>query len=89
MATYRLCWFCIVKKDGKSLSLVHNLQPLNTVTIHDASLLPFIEHLAESFAGYAVYGMMDLYSGYNQRAEGSTILLGCRTMLGECCLAAI
>jgi hypothetical protein len=22
----------------------------------------------ESFAGYAVYGMMDLYSGYNQRA---------------------
>jgi hypothetical protein len=22
-------------------------------------------------------------------AEGSTILLGCRTMLGECCLAAI
>jgi len=24
-----------------------------------------------------------------QHVEGSTILLGCRTMLGECCLAAI
>jgi len=45
-AAYRSCWFCIVKKDGKSLCLVHDLQPLNTVTIHDASLLPFIEHLS-------------------------------------------
>jgi hypothetical protein len=67
MATYRSCWFCIVKKDGKSLHLVHDLQPLNAVTICDASLLPFVEHLAESFAGYAVYSMMDLYLGYDQR----------------------
>jgi hypothetical protein len=27
--------------------------------------------------------------GYKQHDERSTILLGCRTMLGECCLAAI
>ena len=27
---------------------------------------PFIEHLAESFSGYAVYGMMDLFAGYDQ-----------------------
>jgi hypothetical protein len=67
-AAYQLRWFCVVKKDGKSLHLVHDLQPLNAVTIHDASLPPFVEHLAESFAGYAVYGMMDLYSGYDQRA---------------------
>jgi hypothetical protein len=32
------------------------------------SLPPFVEHLAESFAGYMVYGMIDLYSGYDQRA---------------------
>ncbi|KIN97321.1 hypothetical protein M404DRAFT_90267, partial [Pisolithus tinctorius Marx 270] len=70
---YRSCWFCIVKKDRKSLHLVHDLQPLNAVTICDASVLlecgfltlPFIEHLAESFAGYAVYAMMDLYSRYD------------------------
>jgi len=67
-AAYRSHWFCVVKKDGKSLHLVRDLQPLNAVTIRNASLPPFIEHLAESFAGYAVYGMMDLYSGYDQRA---------------------
>jgi hypothetical protein len=38
------------------------------VTIRDTLLPPFVEHLAESFVGYAVYGMMDLYSGYNQHA---------------------
>jgi hypothetical protein len=65
-ATYHSHWFCIVKEDSKSLCLVHNLQLLNMVAIWDTSLPPFIEHLAESFAGYAVYGMMDLYSGYNQ-----------------------
>jgi len=26
---------------------------------------------------------------WDKHAEGSIILLGCRTMLGECCLAAI
>jgi hypothetical protein len=65
-SSYRLHWFCIVKKDGKSLRLVHNLQPLNAVTVHNASQPPFIKYLMESFAGYAVYGMLDLYSGYNQ-----------------------
>jgi hypothetical protein len=68
IAAYRSCWFCIVKKDGKSLHLVHDLQPLNAVTIHNTSVPPFVEHLAESFTGYAVYGMMDLYSGYDQCA---------------------
>jgi hypothetical protein len=38
------------------------------VTIHNPSLPLFVEHLAESFARYAVYGMMDLYFGYDQRA---------------------
>jgi hypothetical protein len=67
-AAYRSRWFCVVKKDSKSLRLVHNLQPLNAVTIRDASVPPFVEHLAESFAGYAVYSMLDLYSGYDQRS---------------------
>jgi hypothetical protein len=66
-AAYRSRWFCVVKKDGKSLRLVHNLQPLNAVTIKDAALPPFTDHLTEAFAGYAVYGMMDLYGGYDHR----------------------
>ena len=66
-AVYRSCWFCVLKQDGKSLRLVHNLQPLNAVTIWDSSTSLFIEHLAESFSGYVMYGMMDLFARYNQR----------------------
>jgi hypothetical protein len=66
-AEYYSRWFCVVKKDGKLLHLVHDLQPLNVVTICNVSVPPFVEHLVESFTGYAVYGMMDLYSGYDQR----------------------
>src|ERR1700710_566282 len=66
-AAYRSRWFCVVKKDGKSLRLVHDLQPLNAVTVKDAALPPFTDHLTEAFAGYAVYGMMDLYGGYDHR----------------------
>ena len=49
------------------LWLVHDLQPLNAVTIRDSSVPPFVEHLAESFSRYAVYSMMDLFAGYDQR----------------------
>ena len=66
-AAYRSRWFCVLKQDGKTLRLVHDLQPLNAVTIRDFSVPPFVEHLAESFGGYAVYGMMDLFAGYDQR----------------------
>ncbi|KIJ21296.1 hypothetical protein PAXINDRAFT_33615, partial [Paxillus involutus ATCC 200175] len=65
MASYQSCWFCVMKQGGKFLCLMHDLQPLNTVTIQDLSQLPFVEHLAESFASYAVYGMMDLFAGYD------------------------
>ena len=65
-AAYQSHWFCVLKQDGKSLCLIHDLQPLNAVTIWDLSTPPFIEHLAESFARYAVYSMMDLFAGYDQ-----------------------
>jgi hypothetical protein len=70
---------------------VHNLQPLNVVTIHDVLLPPFIEHLAESFAGYMVYSMMDLYLGYNQRTlhEESHDLTTFGTPLGPHCLTTL
>jgi hypothetical protein len=67
-AAYCSWWFCVVKKDGKSLWIVHDLQPLNGVFICDASMPPFVEHLAESFTGYAVYGMLDLFVGYDHRS---------------------
>ena len=46
---------------------MHDLQPLNAVTIRDSLVPPFIEHLAELFGGYAVYSIMDLFTGYDQR----------------------
>ena len=64
--SYRSHWFCVLKQNGKSWCLVHNLQPLNAVTICDTSLPPFVEHFTESFAGYVVYGMLDLFAGFNQ-----------------------
>ena len=63
---YQSRWFCMLKQDGKTLWLMHDLQPLNAVTIHDSSVPPFVEHLAESFSGYTVYSMMDLFAGYDQ-----------------------
>ena len=45
---------------------MHNLQPLNAVTIWDSSVPSFVEHLAELFGGYAVYSIMDLFTGYDQ-----------------------
>ena len=32
-SSYRSRWFCVLKKDGKALRLVHNLQLLNAVAI--------------------------------------------------------
>ena len=56
----------MLKQDSKTLWLVHDLQPLNAVTIWDSLVPLFVEHLAELFSRYAVYGMMDLFAGYDQ-----------------------
>ena len=66
-SSYRSRWFTVLKKDGKSLRIVHDLQPLNAVTIRDSGMLPFVETLAESFAGRACYGVLDLFVAFDQR----------------------
>jgi hypothetical protein len=60
-------WFCTLKKDGKSLHLVHSLEPLNKVTIKHSGVPPIPEHLTEQFAGWSCGGVLDLYVGYNER----------------------
>ena len=67
-SSYWSHWFCVLKKDGKSLRLVHDLQPLNAVVIKDAGLPPMIEQYAESFGGRRCYGVFDLMVGFDQRA---------------------
>ncbi|KDQ51826.1 hypothetical protein JAAARDRAFT_139793, partial [Jaapia argillacea MUCL 33604] len=60
--------FCILKKDGTSLRLVHNLQPLNQITIKDASVPPLVEHMAEFFRGRGCYRLLDLFITFDQHS---------------------
>ena len=63
-ASYRSRWFCVPKKNGK-LRIVHDLQPLNAVTICNAAVLPFIDQFVEGMAARACYSMLDLFVGYD------------------------
>ena len=66
-SSYRSRWFCVLKKDGVSLRLVHSLEPLNKVTIAHSGVPPATEQLASQFAGRACGAMFDLYVGYDER----------------------
>ena len=50
-SSYQSKWFTVLKKGGKSLRIVHSLEPLNAVTIQHSGIPPFTEQLAEHFAG--------------------------------------
>ena len=71
-SSYRSRWFCVVKKDGKTLQIVHSLEPLNQVTIKHAGVTPFTNQIGEHFAGRACGGMLDLYIGYDERGIAET-----------------
>ena len=67
-SSYRSHWFCVVKKDGKSLRIVQSLEPLNAVTIQHSGVPPYSEQLVEHFAGRACGSILDLFVGYDERA---------------------
>jgi hypothetical protein len=66
-ASYRSRWFCVLKKDGKSLRIVHSLEPLNKVTIQHSGVPPATEELATEFARRSCMGTIDLFVGYDER----------------------
>ncbi len=66
-SSYRSRVFPVAKKSPGDLRLVHDLQQLNSITIRDAMLPPRPDDFAESFAGYVIYGVADLFSGYDAR----------------------
>ena len=66
-ASYRSPWFCVAKKEVGKVRLVHDLQPLNAVTIRDSGLPPKLDEFVEQFAGSSCYTVLDLYSGYDGR----------------------
>lgn len=83
-SSYRSRWFCVLKKDGKSLRIVHSLEPLNAVTIQHSGVPPIPEHLAEQFAGRPCGATLDLFVGYDEREidEGSRDLTTFQTPFG-------
>ena len=54
-----------VEKKNRKLHLVHDLQPLNCVTIQDAGLPPCIEDIIENLKGHSFYFIADLKSEYD------------------------
>jgi transposase InsO family protein len=65
-SSYRSRWFCVLKKNGK-LRIVHDLQPLNKVSIRDAGLPPNLDNFVEPFAGRQCYTVFDLFWGFDAR----------------------
>ncbi len=65
-ASYHLTFFAVEKKGG-DLRVVHDLQPLNMVTMWDATLPPCVDNMIESFSGQAIYGLFNLKSSYDSR----------------------
>jgi len=69
-SSYNSRWFCVLKKDGKSLRIVHSLEPLNGITIRNAAVPPYTEMLVEDFAGRSIYMTLNLYVAFDQRHTG-------------------
>ena len=70
-SSYRSNWFCVPKKNG-TLRIVHDLQPLNGVTIRDAGLPPILDDFVEACAGRQCYTVLDMQSGFDARKMDPT-----------------
>ena len=68
-ASYRSRIFAVGKPKG-GIRLVADVQELNKVTVRDAGLPPRTDDFAESFVGHVIYGLVDLFSGYDGRRLG-------------------
>ena len=90
-SSYNSRWFCVFKKDGKSLRLVHSLEPLNAVTVRNAAMPPYTDVVAEDFAGRSIYTTLDLYVSFDQRQlhENSRDMTTFNTPLGSFCLTVL
>ena len=66
-SSYNSRWFCVFKKDGTSLRLVHALEDLNGVSVRNAAMPPYTDMVAEDFAARSIYTTLDLYVSFDQR----------------------
>src|SRR5882724_8252119 len=63
--SYQSKWFCVLKKDRKSLRIMHDLQPLNAVTIQDSGATPILECYADNLGGCGSYMGLDLFVAFD------------------------
>lgn len=84
VASYRSAMFPVAKKPGSKppVRLVLSVEELNAVTVRDASVPPNINEYAESFVGYSIYGIGDMFSGFDAcwLAKGSRPLTTCHAI---------
>jgi hypothetical protein len=52
-------------KKSEKLHIVHDLQPLNAITIQDAGLPPIVDDFIEPFTGRQCYTVFDLFWGFD------------------------
>ncbi|MBW0521304.1 hypothetical protein O181_061019 [Austropuccinia psidii MF-1] len=62
-----------VAKSNWKLSIVHEPNKLNKITINDAGLPPQIDEFEDEFSGRACYGLGDIKGGYDERKLYVTI----------------
>jgi hypothetical protein len=57
----------VMKKPGSvpPVRIILNLEPLNAISIQDAAMITNVNDFAESFVGYSMYGLADLFSGFD------------------------
>jgi hypothetical protein len=67
VSSYRCAMFPVAKKPGSDppVRIILNLESLNAVTVQDAAIIMNVNEFAESFVGYAIYGLADLFSGFD------------------------
>jgi len=89
-SSYRHQWFTVAKKDG-SLRIIHNLTPLNAITVRDSQEPPLVYLYAEQCSARSIYSGLDLFVGYDHRmlAEESRDYTTFDTLLGTICLTVL
>ena len=60
---YQSKWFCVVKTNGK-LHIVHDLQPLNQVSIRESAVPPNFDQFVEKFVGGKCCTVFNLFWGF-------------------------
>jgi len=56
------------QKDGKSLQIMHDLQPLNVVMIQDSGAPPILEFYVDNLSGQGSYTGLDLFVAFDHRS---------------------